>query len=85
MTYTYRPNCCLLQRDIYEDIGRIGDPEWRGYLSQYKLVERSGELEQLIRIVEEKITEGTLDEFRDNLNSNMRIYGHHVTVFAKRL
>jgi len=85
VSYTYRPNCCLLQRDIYENIERIADPQWRGYLSQYKLVERSGELEQLIKLVDEKKAEGTLDEFRDKLNMNMRIYGHHVSVFAKRM
>jgi len=85
VTYTYRPNCCLLQRDIYESIDKIGEPQWRGYLSQYKLVERSGELEQLVKLVDEKKSEGTLDEFRDKLNENMRIYGHHVSVFAKRI
>ena len=83
-TYTHHPNGCLLQRDIYEDIQRISDPEWRAYLSQYRLVEKSGELQNLIDVVKEKVNEGTLNEFREGLNENLRLYGHHVTVFAKK-
>ena len=68
-----------------DNIERIGDPKWRGYFSQYKHVERSGELQQLIDIVEEKLKDGTLHEIRDRLNTNLRVYGYHVTLFANKV
>lgn len=79
-----RPNSSFMKRDIYDRIDQIGDAHWRSYLSQYRLVERSGELDNLIDIVQKKVVEGKLDEFREELNKNLMVYGHHVTVFAKK-
>jgi len=84
ISYIARPNSSFIRRDIYDSIENIGDAHWRSYLSQYKLVETSGELDGLIDIVQKKIEEGTLQEFFAELNRNLLTYGHHVTVFAKK-
>ena len=78
------PNGCLMKREIYDDIGKISDSRWRGYLSQFKLVETFGELQQLVNVVEQKKEAGKLDEFLYDCNEKLRIYGHHSTVFAQK-
>ena len=43
-------------------------------------------MDHLIKVVNEKMADrATFEEFREGLNANMRIYGHHVTVFSKKL
>lgn len=84
VTYIFRPNSCLLKREIYDQIENIGDDNWRTYLSQYKLVENSGELGNLISVVQEKVDNGSLSDFLYELNKNLRAYGNHVTVFARK-
>ena len=84
ISFIVRPNSCLLKREIYDRIENIGDSHWRSYLSQYKLVENSGELDNLISIIQGKVKEGSIREFFYELSKNLRIYGNHVTVFARK-
>lgn len=82
LMYVVRPASCLMKRDIYDDILKINDPHWRSYLSQFKLPEKTGELEKLIEIVNNKQKEGCLDSFFYDLNKTFRMYGNHSTVYA---
>lgn len=81
---TYFPGSRLVKKEIYDCIDRIDDPKWRYYLSQYKLVENSGELDQLVEKVKEKKESGDLDSFFDELSEKLWTHGNHTTVFARK-
>lgn len=81
---TYFPGSCLMKREIYDQIQRIDDPKWRYYLSQYKLVEKTGELEGLIQHVKKFEKEGKLKELYNELSEQFWTHGNHSTVFARK-
>jgi len=81
---TYFPGSRLVKKEIYDCIDRIDEPKWRYFLSQYKLVESSGELDQLIKQVKEKKEAGNLDSFFDKLSEKLWTHGNHTTVFARK-
>ena len=82
---TYFPGSCLVKREIYDQIQRIDDPKWRYYLSQYKLVEKSGELDGLIEHVKKAEKDGNLAEMFNELSEKLWTHGHHSTVFATKI
>lgn len=79
---TYFPGSRLVKKEIYDQIDRIDDPKWRYYLSQFKLVEASGELDNLIKIVKKAKEKDELGELFESLSSRLRTHGNHTTVFA---
>ena len=81
---TYFPGSCLVKREIYDQIQRIDDPKWRYYLSQYKLVETSGELDGLIKHVKKAEQQGNLTEMFNDLSERLWTHGNHSTVFARK-
>jgi len=81
---TYFPGSRLVKKEIYDEIQCIDDPKWRYYLSQYKLVEKSGELDNLIKIVKDAETSGKLKEYFDDWSEKLWTHGNHSAVFAMK-
>ena len=85
IAHILRPAACLADPSVYHKIENVSDEKWRAYFSQYKLIEKSGELSSLIDIVEKHVFEGTIDTFRSKVFANFRLYGDHSVIICRKL
>jgi len=85
LNYIVRPNTNMTKSNVVENIERVNDPNWRRYDSGWGLVEKAGELDSIIKLINEKKKEGKLKKYTDDLKKDMDYVGTHNTIFVQKL
>lgn len=81
MFYIVRPNSTYLQQNKFEN---ILDPEWRKHDSGWYVPESKGELAPLLKMLQEKKDNGTLNGFEHEFYRKQRLIGNHTVLFAQK-
>lgn len=83
--YLGRPNCTYFTKDhMFHRIEALVDPDLKTTISCLGLMESTGELEEVKRLIREKIADGTIDELKEKCNRKLRTNGLHTNVFAQK-
>ena len=80
-----RPGTTLSRTSAFQDPELILDSGFRGNLSEWSFVDRTGELDGIIELINRKKEEGKLEEFRQVQNRLYMQVGEQTTIFARKL
>ena len=83
--YLGRPNCTFFANDGCSDRFEIlMNPELHNSISSFRIVEETGELDEIIQLVKTKMKDGTIDKLSRSFERKQRTLGCHTTVFAQK-
>ena len=83
--YIGRPNCTFFANDAYFDRFEIlMNPEMHNTISSLRVIEETGELNEVMQLVRTKIEDGTLDKLSRGFTRKQRTLGCHTTVYAQK-
>ena len=83
--YLGRPNCTFFANDAYFDRFEIlMNPELHNTISSLRVIEETGELNEVMQLVRTKIEDGTIDQLRRSFTRKQRTLGCHTTVYAQK-
>ena len=83
--YLGRPNCTFFVNDAYFDRFEIlMNPELHNTISSLRVIEETGELNEVMQLVRTKIEDGTIDQLRRSFTRKQRTLGCHTTVYAQK-
>ena len=84
--YLGRPNCTFFANDAYFDrFEMLMNPEMYNTISSLRVIEETGELNDVMQLVRTKIEDGTLDKLRRSFTRKQRTLGCHTTIYAQKL
>ena len=83
--YVQRPGSSLTASGLYENPEAPLDPNFRKADSGWQYVERTGELDQVIELLNKKKEDGTLEEYvKREVSKLHQIVGHSTILFAQK-
>ena len=60
------------------------NPELHNTISSLRVIEETGELNEVMQLVRTKIEDGTIDQLRRSFTRKQRTLGCHTTVYAQK-
>ena len=83
--YLGRPSCTFFANAAYFDrLEILMNPKLHNSISSFRIIEETGELDEITQLVRTKIEDGTIDKLRRSFQRKQRTLGCHTTVYAQK-